>query len=221
MIPIHLQCTDTTESFNSFYAASPWLFKDQQQTQASVHHSFHCMCNLMNRYSRELNRVITVWNYSGPVYVGEYQNSTALMTVFHIRLPTVYWTALWRNVKGRWNSKGTVIGVRTMKTSMFKLGMSKMANYLWICTCITTYVQTTYLHHWIQVTSHTLDDFDFSQFIPLISFGTDIYAQTHDTRDGETRGWYWLAYGMQHELTSESTCSYSEQKWLKWHRKPR
>ena len=124
MIPMRLQCTYTTESFNSFYAASPWLFKDQQQTQATVHYSFHCMCNLMNRYSRELNRAITVWNYSGPVYVGEYQNSTALMTVFRIRLPTVYWTALWRNVKGRWNSEGTVIGVRTMKTSMFKLGMS-------------------------------------------------------------------------------------------------
>ena len=55
-----------------------------QRPQASVHYSFHCMCNLMNRYSRELNRVITVWNYSGPVYVGEYQNSTALMTVFRM-----------------------------------------------------------------------------------------------------------------------------------------
>ena len=165
----------------------------------------------MNRYSRELNRVITVWNYSGPVYVGEYQNSTALMTVFRIRLPTVYCTALWRNVKRRWNCEGTVNGVGTMKTSMFKLGMSWMANNLWICICITTYEQTTYLHHRIQVLSHTLDDFDLSQFIPLISFWTYIYARTHDTRDGKTRGWYW----------SESTCSYLEQRWLKWHRKPR
>ena len=175
--------------------------------QASVHYSFHCMCNLMNRYSREPNRVITVWNYSGPVYVGEYQNSTALMTVFRIRQPTVYWTALWRKVK-----RSEIVRELSSVLGQWRQACLSSAWARW------------------QIIMDLLNNLLYKQHITPPDWSEVL---------PDWRYWLWSIYPVNQflnrylcsytwckrllksglEFKSESMCSYSEQKWLKWLRK--